>query len=306
MQSNQPLISILMPYYRLGQFLVEAVESVKRQTYQNWELLVVDDCSPEMSATSVLAQQTDPRIRLLRHDSNLGVSAARNTAASNSKGEYLLPLDSDDLLEPTYIEKMLRALGETGSSAAYSQVKYFGKFDFIYTPSTRLCDIFSGHYPCNTLLMKREVYDSVGGYKPIAAIEDTEFWISAIESGVKFAFVEEPLYLYRTHEDGLMRMRGSAVAKDFLEVLLSHHHSLSQHLEVVLEKWIEQKAAYYAAQSTSQIDSEISHLQSEYADLRAKYESLEKRVRRNEEMLASLPQLTRQLSYVSLKKAGLR
>lgn len=138
------------------------------------------------------------------------------------------------------------------------------------------------------------------------SIENTEFWISAIESGTKFAFVEEPLYLYRTHEDGLMRMRSSAVAKDFLGVLLSHHHSLSEHLEVVLEKSIEQKAAYYAAKGINQIDSEISHLQSEYTDLRAKYERLEKRVRRNEEMLASLPQLTRQLSYVSLKKAGLR
>lgn len=306
MQSQQPLISILMPYYQLDDLLVESVDSVKRQTYENWELIIVDDCSQDKPASEVLATEADKRIRIVRHDSNQGPSAARNTAVSNSNGEYLLPLDADDLIAPSYLEKVLNALRETGASAAYTQVKYFGNFDCTYTPSILLSEIFSGHFPCNTLLMKREVYDSVGGYKNLPKIEDTEFWISAIEAGVKFAFVDEALYLYRTHNRGLLHIQSSTVQRDFLQVLLMHHDSVSEHLQVVLETWIALKTAYYNEQTDSRLEAEHSHLQSEFSLLKQKYETLEKRVKRNEEILASLPQLTRQIAYVFLKKAGLR
>lgn len=306
MQSNHPLISILMPYYRLGDYLAEAVESVKAQTYENWELIVVDDCSPEKPALEVLASQRDPRIQIFRHDSNSGAYAARNTAASKSRGEYFLPLDSDDLLAPDYIEKTLNTALETGAAAVYCQVKYFGNCDFVYTPSTDLGEIFSGKYPCNTLLMKRQVYETVGGYKDISLVEDTEFWISAIESGAEFAFVPEPLYLYRSHERGMMQTNSSSVAKAFLSMLLMHQDSVSQHLQTLLENWIEHRVTYYSQQRESQLESDYSHLQSEFADLKAKCEVLEKRVDRNENILASVPLLARQVAYLSLKKAGLR
>lgn len=306
MQSNHSLISILMPYYRLGDFLEEAVESVKAQTYENWELIVVDDCSPEKPAQEVLSKEKDPRIHIFRHDSNRGAYAARNTAASKSRGEFLVPLDSDDLLAPSYLEKTLNAALETGASAVYSQVKYFGNSDFIYVPSTDLGEIFSGHYPCNTLLMKREVYETVGGYKEIRLVEDTEFWISAIESGFKFAFIPEPLYLYRSHENGTIQTNRAAVGQAFLNVLLMHQESVREHLQTILKNWTEHSATDDSQQNESQLESNYSHLQSEFANLKEKYEVLEKRFARNEEILASLPLLTRQISYLSFKKTGLR
>lgn len=320
MKANAPLISILMPYYRLGEFLVDAVRSVKNQTYQNWELIVVDDCSPDNPALEVLVSETDARIHISRNEKNLGSAASRNLAAAQSKGEYLLPLDSDDLLAPTYIEKTVNAAAETGASAIYTHVKYFGKQDLIYIPSIDLVEIFTGHFPCNTLLLKRDIFNRVGGYKNVQVVEDTEFWISLIESGTKFACIPEPLYLYRFHERSTMHLHSKKIMKSFYNVLLMHHTAFADHLEGVLKKWCEfaesssdgtyqQKRQMEFAKteaSNSIFDAEFSHLKNEMERLKEKYRILENRVNRNEQMLASLPSLTRQISYLALKKAKLR
>ncbi|HIA50906.1 MAG TPA: glycosyltransferase [Candidatus Melainabacteria bacterium] len=320
MKANDPLVSILMPYYRLGEFLVDAVQSVKNQTYQNWELIIVDDCSPDNPALEVLASETDARIHVSRNEKNLGCAASRNVAAAQSKGEYFLPLDSDDVLAPTYIEKTVKAMAETGASAVYTHVKYFGKQELIYIPSIDLVDIFTGHFPCNTLLLKRESFDIAGGYKNLNVVEDTEFWISLIESGAKFTCIPEPLYHYRFHDRSTMHLHSKKIMKGFYNILLLHHTAFAEHLEGVLKKWCEfaesssdgtyqQKRQMEIAKtdaSNSKFEAEFSHLESEMKSLKEKYRILENRVKRNEQMLASLPSLTRQISYLALKKVRLR
>lgn len=316
MMGNEPLVSIIMPYYRLGDYLLEAVDSIKKQTHANWELIIVDDCSPENAARDLLSDERDERIHVYRHDSNLGTAAARNTAASKSSGKYLIPLDSDDKLAPDYIEKTLRASKEADAGAAYTQVQYFGNSNRIYIPSTDLGKIFSGHFPCNTLLVKREVFDSVGGYKDLKLIEDTEFWIRIIEAGTKFTFVAEPLYLYRSHEKGLMSTQQSKVLPNFYRTLLMHHHSVAEHLQCVLEQWRDQALSYSvnAKQDSQQFlssaeqygkeESEYAYLKKEFDILKARHESLAQRVQRNEKMLGSLPLIARQMAFIALKKLG--
>ncbi len=321
MNESEPLVSILMPYYKLGSFLQQAVESVKNQTYANWQLIVVDDCSPEQPANEILAGESDQRIRIIRNKENMGCSASRNLAAAQSNGEYLIPLDGDDMLAPTYIEKTVRGAQEIGASAAYTHVQYFGDAgrEKIYVPSIDLGEIFYGHFPCNTLLIKREAFESTGGYKSLDLIEDTEFWISVIETGVKFACVPEPLYLYRTHKDGAMHTKRRFALKYFYEVLLMHHQSVAVHLDVLLEKWCELAASashedakqLYLRQSSphsdsARLNSDFEHLQTEMTALRHRYQELEERVLRNERILASLPAMARQASYIALKKVGMR
>jgi glycosyltransferase involved in cell wall biosynthesis len=302
----QPLVSILTPYYKLGNYLVETVNSVVAQTYQNWELVIVDDCSPVCPADEVLANFSDPRIRIFRHETNRGNGETRNTAARNSNGELLLPLDSDDLIAPNYIEATLKVMNENNASAAFSDVQVFGIHNYVYKPSADLGDIISGHYPHNTLLLKRESYDKVGGYKNIKAIVDTEFWISLLEIGTKFAYHPEPLYFYRRHSDSWSQ-NVKTLDLEFLKVLLQHLESTKEHLPRMLEGMIKNmQTQNYVKPEVDTRQATYEKLSKEFHDLLQQYETLEKQAQHSEQILASAPRLAKQISYVALKKLGMR
>lgn len=106
---RQPKISVIMPVYKVEHYVAHSIQSVLDQTFDNWELLVVDDASPDASA-SVIARFTDPRIRYIRHETNLGVSEARNTGIRHARGEYLALLDSDDIALPERLAAQIRYL----------------------------------------------------------------------------------------------------------------------------------------------------------------------------------------------------
>jgi glycosyltransferase involved in cell wall biosynthesis len=98
-----------MPAYNCARFIEEAVNSVRRQTYSNWELIIVDDCSTDntYSVISEIALQ-DPRIKVLKHDYNMGAAASRNKAIVEATGKYIAFLDSDDIWLSQKLEKQIR------------------------------------------------------------------------------------------------------------------------------------------------------------------------------------------------------
>ncbi|WP_423188917.1 glycosyltransferase family 2 protein [Alkalibacterium sp. f15] len=101
------LVSIIMPAYNSEEFIGEAITSVQKQTYTNWELLIVDDCSTDNTVETV-ASVDDSRIKLIKLPNNSGAAFARNTAIEESKGEYLAFLDSDDLWTPNKLEDQIQ------------------------------------------------------------------------------------------------------------------------------------------------------------------------------------------------------
>ncbi len=105
----QPLISVLMPAFDRERFIGAAVESVLTQTHRDFELVIVDDGSSDRTI-EVATASGDPRIRLLRHERNRGISAARNTALEAAQGRFIAWLDSDDLARPTRLAEQLRFL----------------------------------------------------------------------------------------------------------------------------------------------------------------------------------------------------
>lgn len=92
----QPRVSVVIPTYGRGELLCRAVKSVQAQTYRNWELIVVDDATPGSEVTDAIRGFDDPRLHLIRHASNLGAPAARNTGIRAARGEFIALLDSDD------------------------------------------------------------------------------------------------------------------------------------------------------------------------------------------------------------------
>jgi glycosyltransferase involved in cell wall biosynthesis len=106
---SNPLVSIIVPIYNVEKYIERCIESVKAQTYAQWECICVDDCTPDKSVEEVeKITRGDKRFSILHHDTNRGLSAARNTGTRAAKGEYVYYLDSDDELTPICIESLVR------------------------------------------------------------------------------------------------------------------------------------------------------------------------------------------------------
>lgn len=109
MMQDYGLVSVIMPSYNCGKFVKETIRSVQAQTYLNWEIVFVDDCSTDDTVKKVLAMsEADSRIRLSRNKGNLGAALTRNHALQEAKGRWIAFLDSDDLWKPEKLEHQLR------------------------------------------------------------------------------------------------------------------------------------------------------------------------------------------------------
>ncbi|MCR4798044.1 MAG: glycosyltransferase, partial [Lachnospiraceae bacterium] len=119
MEAKDLRFSIVIPFYNASAYLPRSIGDVLSQTYSDWELLLVDDCSTdEGSRVAENCAAKDERIKVIRHEQNLGVSAARNTGIGRAAGDYLLMLDADDRYEPTLLEKLSEALNEYAADVA--------------------------------------------------------------------------------------------------------------------------------------------------------------------------------------------
>lgn len=289
-------------------YLAEAIASVQAQTYDNWEMIVADDGSPDHPSQPVVDAARDSRVRNIRSDVNRGTGATRNLAVKHSTGEFLLPIDADDLIAPTYIEKVLAKILAEDADAGYSNVQQFGLKNEIKVPQASIPEILSGGFPYNTLIVKREAFDAVGGYKSNLEIEDTQFWLYVLETGRKFVHVEEPLYFYRMHLASRVQTT-KFVSRDYYRMLLEHQDTVKSHLEAVLKIWVDGATRFAEMSSTTQqtdINKEYAHLHSEFHLLLKRYEELEKRNTLNEYRLASISKSARQIAYLLAKRIGLK
>ena len=125
------LVSIITPSYNCAIYIAETIGSVRNQTYTNWEMIIVDDCSTD-DTDEVVAPflKLDSRIKYLRNEKNSGAAVSRNTALREAKGRWIAFLDSDDLWEPDKLEKQVRFMEENGykfSYTCYSEIDSEGK-----------------------------------------------------------------------------------------------------------------------------------------------------------------------------------
>ena len=118
------LVSIITPSYNSARFIAETIESVLTQTYQNWELLITDDCSNDNTVSIVRKYcEKDPRIKLFVLEHNSGAAIARNNSIKQAKGKYIAFLDSDDIWNPDFLEKQLSFMAEKDAILVFSSYK---------------------------------------------------------------------------------------------------------------------------------------------------------------------------------------
>ena len=118
---NKDLVSIIMPSYNCGRYVKETIQSVQAQTYQNWEIIFIDDSSTDDTIRIVSSlREKDERIHLYQNDHNSGAAISRNNALREAKGKWIAFLDSDDLWEPTKLEKQVRFMEDNGYMFSYT------------------------------------------------------------------------------------------------------------------------------------------------------------------------------------------
>ena len=108
--TKEPLVSVILPVYNAGDFLIPAVKSIIFQTYQNWELLLIDDCSTDNALLDLQEKLSDPRIKIFRNSSNQGVTARLNQGIDLAKGSFLARMDQDDICFPERLAKQVKLL----------------------------------------------------------------------------------------------------------------------------------------------------------------------------------------------------
>ena len=113
------LVSIIMPSYNTAPYIAESIQSVIDQTYKDWELIIVDDCSTD-NTDEVLEYIKDSRIRYFKNDKNLGAAVSRNKALREARGQWIAYLDSDDLWMPEKLEKQIRFMEANGYAFSYT------------------------------------------------------------------------------------------------------------------------------------------------------------------------------------------
>nr|WP_314840188.1 glycosyltransferase family A protein [uncultured Flavobacterium sp.] len=206
------LVSIIVPCYRQAHFLGESLQSVLDQSYINWECIIVNDGSPDN--TAIVAQEwcaKDTRFRYVYQD-NAGLSSARNTGIKHSKGEFILPLDSDDILHDDYLSKIVPVLSMNSDLGVVSCYRYFfvnDRSNIIreYKASgSNYRDLMFENMLMPSSLYRKKCWEQVGGYDEsmLKGFEDWEFWINVTKRGWKFQFVEEFLFFYRKAKKSML------------------------------------------------------------------------------------------------------
>ena len=195
-----PLISIIITNYNYGRFLAEAIESALAQTWQDREILFIDDGSTD---DSVDIARRYPITVLTQKNS--GVCIARNNALSLARGEYVMFLDADDRLVPTAVERMLERLRHAPSDVGYvyGQMEYFGvKTGLFASHPFDPHKLAKANFVCATTLLRRQVIVDAGGYDDGFRMlrEDWELYLRLWSRGYRGEFLQEVILEYRKHK----------------------------------------------------------------------------------------------------------
>lgn len=201
---NNELVSIITPSFKSERFISQTIESVLAQTYQNWEMIIVDDVSPDNSNEIIEAYcKRDSRIKLIKLEKNSGPAIARNRAIEEAKGRYIAFLDADDLWKPEKLEKQINFMEEKNCALSYSAYETMSEEGvlqnkFIMPPlKISYKDLLKSNYiGCLTAVYDTQKVGKI--YMPlINKRQDYGLWLKILKK-TDFAYgLDESLAIYR-------------------------------------------------------------------------------------------------------------
>ncbi len=207
---NHPKISVIIPCYNQGAYIKETLASVYCQTYNNYEIIIVNDGSTDRETIEILRSLQEENLKIIT-TKNRGLAAARNRGIAEAEGEFILPLDSDDKIKPTYLEKAATILTENlHIGIVYCRAELFGTVEGEwFLPNYTLQGILLENMIFCSALFRKKDWIEAGGYDSGMKYgwEDYEFWLSLIEMGRDVFRIDEILFCYRVSDGSMVRSK---------------------------------------------------------------------------------------------------
>ncbi|WJN77360.1 glycosyltransferase [Burkholderia anthina] len=217
--ASRPLVSVLVPHFNLGEYLPRTLDSILASTYENVEIVVVDDCSTDaLSCLTIERIQTlGGRIRIVRNPMNLGLAATRNVALQHVRGEFILTLDADDLIGPQFIELAVNALqrnpefdfvvpqtgffldreeGQIGRQAAFADYA-------VFYGEARALGMYENRFSTATCMARTTVLRELKYREELEAYEDWDLYSRAIATGKRFIATNGIHFFYRRRANSM-------------------------------------------------------------------------------------------------------
>jgi glycosyltransferase involved in cell wall biosynthesis len=208
------IVSTIIPVYNAQPFIRETLEAALAQTFDDHEVIVVDDGSTD--GTCKIVEEYRGQVKLLRQE-NAGPAAARNRGVANVSSEWIAFLDADDVWETGKLEMQLTRAAETGSSFVYTNRENIGDLKHVAKIQSESVVLHEGHVferllmgnfiTLSSVLMKRSVFEDLGGFNEdvsIMATADWEFWLRVAQKH-EIVMCKTPLVKYRFHSTGMSR-----------------------------------------------------------------------------------------------------
>ena len=201
---NEPLVSIITPVYNAERFLSDTIKSVQNQTYKNWEILLIDDCSKDNSAQIIKEfQKYDNRIKYIKLKKNSGASVSRNEGIRNAKGRFIAFVDSDDVWKPEKLEIQIKYMLKENLGFTFTSYRYMKENGELTNKIARAPSKINYNgllkntiIGCSTVVIDREIVD----YFEMPLVrrgQDTATWLQILRKE-KYAYgIEQDLVNYR-------------------------------------------------------------------------------------------------------------
>lgn len=229
-----PDVSIIVPYYNMGRYLPETLRSLRAQTFEDYEILLVDDGSTDPASQRLVDElEGTPRLRIVRKP-NGGLSSARNAGLREARGRWILPVDPDDLLSPTFLEKAVDVMGRSpklGYTTAL--VSYFTEDPHQpvggWVPWGMERDVLCMENVASTCtaLMERKLVEELGGYDEwLTSFEDWDVFCAMAERGYEGMVIPEFLFHYRLRPDSMTRTVANQSRRELIAYLILKHPGL--------------------------------------------------------------------------------
>ena len=221
-------VSVIMPCFNHGEFLPEAVASVKKIDRDDLELILVDDGSTDELTRKEMDNLCAHGIKVIRQE-NKGLAGARNAGVNAAQGEYIFPLDADDRMRSGWIDAAIEILdSDPKVGVVYGDTQCFG------TETDRWCvgpfdseRLLTRNYISCSALYRRSIWEQNNGYQsgmPVQGLEDWDFWLSTYQRGWRFAYLPEVFFDYRRAEQSMItRMTGF---EDQVDEFVAKKHGL--------------------------------------------------------------------------------
>lgn len=235
-----PDVSIIIPCFNHGQFIHETIDSVLDQTHKDFEIIVVNDGSTEHLTNDILKRINHPRIKVI-HTSNQGLAAARNNGIREAQAEIILPLDSDDKIRPTYIEKALKIFRDDPSvGIVYCYAELFGekRGRWILPEYSLTAMLFHNLLFCSSFFLRQD-WERSKGFNPNMEYgwEDWDLWLSIISTGKNVHRIPETLFLYRVSRKSMVHsMTDQQKAAMHVQVFFNHLDFYRAHAQEYFEQ----------------------------------------------------------------------